>query len=317
MLTVLELKGRSTLPQAFLDTLPTHCDTCGSELEITPSLSALSCPNRSCMDRAVQRLIALLKDIDVKNMGEAKCRQFLENFGVTNPYAIFMYEPSDGVLYPGCSMAFSEAIFEQVNARRSMALWEYVRAGNLPGIRDEAYKLVTGYGSLDDFYDDLEDGGIAFIQNLLGIKSAVDEDGEHVSVSVKASKIYTELIDHKEELFEALPFVTLPNAELPELNICMSSSVGGQWGKKEAFERYLKETYGDRVVVNVFKTVSGKCDALIWAGVGKPTGKVDKVLKANEKRRLANIENGVDEEDGLILLVDGQGFCDYIEANYT
>lgn len=322
MLTVLELKEKSTLPQEFLDVLPERCDTCGTLLEITPSLSALSCPNKACMDRAVQRLVALLKDVGVKNMGDSKCRLFLENFGQTNPYVIFMYEPSDGPLYEGCSMDFSQAIYDQVQARRTMALWEYVRAGNLPGLRDDAYKLFGSYESLEEFFDDMEDkdsGGITFIQDLLGIKA--ESGGADVSaVSVKATKIYAELTEHKEELFQALDFIIFPSVDLPEINICMSQSVGGKWGKKEAYERYLKEEFGDVVTVNVFKSLSAKCHALIWSKEGTPTSKVTKANDINASRlsdNAKNAANGVEDRKELLLIMTGDEFVDYLRATYT
>lgn len=169
MIRVKDLQG-GALPKEFIALLPTHCDKCGAETEITETLTILKCTNTVCGEKSVHRLVALLQDIDVKNMGESKCRQFLEHFELTNPYAIFMYEPSDGVLFNGCSQEFSEAIFEQMETKRKMLLWEYVKIGNLPGIRDSARKLFAEYDSLEEFYDDLEAGGIAFVQETLGIK---------------------------------------------------------------------------------------------------------------------------------------------------
>lgn len=157
-------------PEEFLGSLLETCPECGADMVITESLSQLSCPNKSCIGKAAERLVALFQDLGVKTMGAAKCRKFLENFGTTNPYAIFMYEPEyDGPLFEGCSIEFSMQLFEQLNEHREMLPWEYLRIGNLPGIRDSARKLMSTYSSFEEFFDDLEDGGIPFVQEKLGI----------------------------------------------------------------------------------------------------------------------------------------------------
>lgn len=319
MLYVAEL-ANSALPQEFVALLPTECDYCGAQTEITESLTILKCSNPSCGEKAVQRLVTLLKDLGVKNMGESKCRQFLEHFNIANPYAILMYEPSDGTLYDGCSMAFSETFYDSLESKRRMLLWEYVKIGNLPGIRDSARKLLSDYDSLEEFYDDLEAGGIEFVQNLLDIKAgsdSVDEDSffaEEEKVSVKAVKTYNTLIFFKEELFQALEFVEIKQLTTPVINICISTAVGKPYGSKSDFVSQMNEEFGDKVHLNFLGSVSKDCQFLIWSKEGAATSKVTKVERMNEKRMAKNEEEGYDEEEGLIHIMTGLEFRDYLDS---
>lgn len=316
----------SELPKDFIAVIPTHCEICGSELEITESLTMLYCPNPFCKEKSVHRLLAMLRDLGVKNMGEAKCRAFLDHFETTNPYAIFMYEPDiDGPLYEGCSMDFSYSIYEQINERRKMLLWEYVKIGNLPGIRDSARKLLGDYDDLEEFYEDLENGGIAFVQELLSIKGKINgyddtevvfydtnEEDEIAGVSVKAVDVYHTLMQFKDDLFEALDYVEIKKLTTPVINICISTAVGYPYTSKQDFVAKMNERYGHKVHLNFLGSVTNDCQFLIWSKEGPPTNKVRKALSINEKRREKNIMQGLPEDSGLIQIMTGAEFEEYL-----
>ena len=305
---VSDLKN-STLPENFLQTLPDSCGSgdffeedeklyCGEPLEITETLTKLYCANPFCPEKGVMRLQAMLKDLGVLNLGEAKCRKLMVNFGVYNPYAIFAYEPSDGALYEGCSMDFSHKIFEQIENVRTMALWEYVKYGNLPGLRDNARKLLGSYVELEDFYEDLEDGQIDFVQEKLGIKKGAkiseknfgnpeidlfdDEDLWEVTddtISVLCVQIYEVLMLFKDELFEFIDSVNIKSGNLPEVTICMSQEVGAPYKSKKDFINALNTEYGDRISINKLDNLTKDCDFLICNDSNAGTRKV---VKAKE-----------------------------------
>lgn len=280
MLKVKELDA-STLPQAFLDVLPKTCDICGADTEITESLTMLCCPNPRCIAKVTQRLLALLTDLGIKNMGESRCEKFLRHFDVLNPYAIFMYEPSDGPLFDGCGIEFSESIFEQIDKKRDMLLWEYIKIGNLPGIRDSARHLFMDYEDLEEFYDDLEAGGIAFVQERLGItgkQSKSDDWDDDEPTSVKAIAVYDTLIEFKDDLFEALDFVNIISVN-KFMNICISTAVGAPYKSKADFVQQMNARYSNKVHLNFLGSVTKDCEYLIWSKEGVPTNKVQKANK--------------------------------------
>ncbi|MNV51426.1 hypothetical protein D3C71_1434740 [compost metagenome] len=274
----------------------------------------ICCPNKSCLSKGVQRLVALLKDLGIKNMGESKCRKFMQNFGITNPNVIFMYEPTDGVLYEGCSESFSMDIYKQMNTVRSMLLWEYVKVSNLPGIRDSARKLFSNYNTLEDFYDDMEEGGIAFIQSLLSIKGkeGIDDFEDESAVSVKATAVYDTLTYFKDSLLEAVEYVKIKQITTKIVNVCISTRVGEPYGSKKEFVTKLNNDFESKIHLNWLQSVSNDCEFLIWAKTGSITNKVQTVERINEKRRKKNRESGIAEDSGLIQIMTGTEFYNYV-----
>lgn len=276
MIKVSQLKY-GDFPQEFIDVIPVNCDACGAENVLTDTLTKLECSNPKCKEKGVQRLVQMLKDIGLKNMGESKCRSMMEHFECFNPYCIFTYEPDeDGPLFEGCSMEFSYSIYEQVNKYRNMMLWEYVKIGNIPGIRDSARHLFKEYEDLETFYDDLEDGEVEFVQDLLGIKGK--SVGDEEDVSVKAISIYEALVMFKDELFEFIDKVNIKNVN-KVMNVCISDSAGGDWKTKSEYKEYMNTQYADVIHINFLSSVTKDCDYLIWGKSGAKTSKVKKAEK--------------------------------------
>lgn len=319
MLKVVELY-RYDFPHEFLNLLPSECETCGGEIEITETLSMLMCTNDKCLDRVTQRLVALLKDLGVKNMGESKCRQFLETFDISNPYEILAYTPQlHGAIYEGASLEFSQKVYEDIQKVKTMLLWEYVKIGNMSGIRDSARKLLSDYDDLNVFYADLEKGGIAYVQDKLSIgvnKTEIllntdneaymygDEDDVE-EVSIRALKVYDTLMSNKDDLLNTIGFVNIKKLTTAVVNICISTSVGAPFGSKKDFVNQMNNDYGDKVHLNFLGSVTKECQFLIWAKEGSPTSKVKKVESINAKRE------GTDEKE--IAVMTGLEFKEYLE----
>lgn len=280
-----------TLPQAFLDCLPKTCPFCGAYTEITEGLTALTCSNPMCKSKLAERMKAMLDDIGVKNLGTSKCQAFIEAYNIKSPYALFEFCNTDGtaknVLYAGCSKEFSDEIARQLADKRNKQLWEFVRIGNLPGIRDSAKKLFGGYSDINIFYKDLADtqrGGILFIQRLLGIDSTItgyyDKQTGDCALSVKAVDIYNTLCAAKGELCHYQQFFNIITVLADSsVDICISSAVGAPYKTKADFTNQMVQLYGDSICINRLSSLTKQCDALVWSKVGAPTSKVEKARK--------------------------------------
>lgn len=270
MILVSELK-KTNLSKEFLAILPENCADCGAPTGVTEGLTTLCCTNPFCIEKIVQRMTQLLKDIGIKGLGEANCRKFLKTRKNKTPYQIMLYNPkTDGVLYEGCSLEVSEKLYNMIKSKCNMPLWEFARIGNAPGLRDQARKLFDKYSTFTDFYNDLDKGGIPFVQEKLGI----DKD----KVSINATQIYQSLVTYKEEFLEAesiLEVKEMKNA----INAVISSTVGGKYKTKAEFENTIHKLYGDKIYVNFLKSLTKDCEYLIWAGEGAETSKVVKAKK--------------------------------------
>ena len=268
------------LPKRFIDILPSECEECGSPLAISETMTGLHCSNPRCKDKLIMRIRAVCRDLGIVDFGESTISKFIDYYGVTNHLNFF--DLKEGmILSDEISDKVSEKVIAQVVKKKDFLLWEFVQVANLPYIQTSARKIFQGYNNLTDAFHDIEEGGVDFIQSKLGIAK---ED----TVSLQAMKIYTTLMEFKEDLLEGEECVNIITLEgKRELNVVCSDQVGGNFSKKSEFYAYIKDKFGDKVHVNFLSSVTKSIDYLIWAGAdGSParyTSKVQKVERYNEK----------------------------------
>lgn len=273
---VKNLASSNDLPKAFIDLLPKVCPDCGADMVISETLRELSCENPYCRGKVAQRMAAMLADMGVKNMGENRCMEFIDNTDLAYPSAILQWTPEYGDI-GSLSTDFLTGIKNQIDSHRKMMLWEYIKYSNVPYLRDTARELFKNYHNLVEFYGVLEsygDSGVFFIQRLLGIS------GNDNGVSVRALNITSTLNLYKEELIAGLDFVEIitPNKTI---NVCISTSVGQGYQNKADFVNQMNQKYGDVCHINFLSAVTSSCDYLIWSKVGNQTTKVKKAIANN------------------------------------
>jgi NAD-dependent DNA ligase len=268
------------LPLRFVEALPDTCEECGSSLAISETMTGLHCSNPRCKDKLIMRIRSVCRDLGIVDFGESTIGKFIDYYGVTNHLNFFDLKKGM-ILSDEVSDKVSEKVIEQVIRKKDFLLWEFVQVANLPYIRTSARKIFQGYNSISEAFQDIEDGGVDFIQNKLGIAK---ED----TVSLQAMKIYSTLMEFKDDLIEGEECVNIIKLEgKKELNVVCSDQVGGGFSKKPEFYAYIKNRFGDKVHVNFLSSVTKNIDYLVWAGAdGSParyTSKVQKVERYNEK----------------------------------
>lgn len=203
--------NKDIFSSSFLKYLPETCESCGSPTEILETLNILQCSNRHCISKVGYRLFSLLRDLGIEDLSVDECIKFLNGFNTLNPYSIFLYNPEDdGELFEGYGEEKSNNFYSELNKRRGMLLWEYIKLGHFDNLSVSAEKILKKYNSINDFYVDLINGGIPFIQNLLL------EDTEYKEASgicVNAVIIYENFVYYKEEIEEGLQGVVILNPE--------------------------------------------------------------------------------------------------------
>lgn len=275
MILVSDLKEDGELPEEFLGLLPENCNTCGSIMQITETLTSLQCSDPRCPAKVVQRILAICTELEIKQFGEKAAEKFLQEAGTANPLDIF-YLPTVEGEFETISLSVVRNLQEQISdvLEREFALWEFVKLANLPGVQNSARKLLSGYSDLGEFYDDLNDGGVWFVQERLGIQT-----GDTVSLS--ATKVYASMLEFEEELMSVVELFTIKNLQdVKELNVVCSDQVGGGFKTKNAFYNAVREEFSGKYQVNFLSSVSQKIDYLIWAGAdGAPARYTSKVQK--------------------------------------
>lgn len=268
------------LPSRFAECLPEFCETCGSPMQISESLTGLHCSNPRCKDKMVMRIKALCGDLGVLTFGEKAIEKFLDTYDVDSPMDIFGLQLGDSIS-PEVSQKVSDSIISQLQGKKHMLLWEYVMYSNIPNVRTSAREIFQGYSSIQEAIEDIELGGVPFIQRKLGI----DADRE---LSVRAVKVYNSIMGYKEDLIKGADYVEFVDLQgIKELNVVCSDQVGCRFHKKAEFYAYVNNEFADRLHVNFLPSVNKNIDYLVWAGAdGSParyTSKVKTVEGYNAK----------------------------------
>lgn len=276
MVLVADLKKDLELPEEFLNLLPEECPVCGSSMFISETLTGLHCADPRCTSKVVQRILAICTELDIKGLGEKTAEKFLAEAETVNPLSIF-YIPKSSGDPDTISVEVYNSLKKQIAKvlEREFALWEFVKIANIPHVQNSARKLLSGYSDLEEFFDHLEEGGVNFVQERLGVQFKEDE------YALSAIKVYNSLVEFEDELLEVVGLFKIKNLEgVRELNVVCSDQVGGGFKTKNEFYNAVREEFSGEFQVNFLSSVSQKINALIWAGAdGSPARYTSKVQK--------------------------------------
>lgn len=272
----------------FLEYLPEYCEDCGSPLEILESFTKLRCPNESCISRLTYRLFTLLEELGIDVLDMDDCKQFIKHFGATSPYSILLYNPeNDGELYEGFGKEKSLSLYKDLNKKRGMLLWEFVRIGCFSEFSSSAEKLFRNYTSLTSFYKEVKDGGIAFIQNLL-----LDNSEIHVSedtICVDAVMIYDSLIRHQEELEYGIQGVKILSTNIT-MGVYFAKDVEGFKSNKD-FLYALNKKLKNNIYLYPVYTLNSNVKLLFWDDDLTTNTLVEQVRENRQDIKIVNSEN--------------------------
>ena len=253
----------SSLDPRFFEVVPQFCDSCESPLDMNMALTELKCINPMCTGKLVMRVRKLCEALGIKHFGESSIEKWVDENGISDSLA--------------------DKLLPQISAVKTMKLWEFVANAQLPYIQMSAKKLLEGYSNLEDFFSDMTDGGVEFIQNRLGIGDQYDDLGNPI-VSTMASKVFTSLLESQEELLEAINYITLEDeSNVQEFIIVASDEVGNGFSTKREFYNYIKQRYAGLATFTIGSSVTKKTNIVIWKGFdGTPARETSKVKRTYE-----------------------------------
>lgn len=271
----------SSLDPRFFEVVPQFCDSCESPLDMNMALTELKCINPMCTGKLVMRVRKLCEALGIKHFGESSIEKWVDENGIVSPLQLYNIE--DGMLLNGISDSLADKLLPQISAVKTMKLWEFVANAQLPYIQMSAKKLLEGYSNLEDFFSDMTDGGVEFIQNRLGIGDQYDDLGNPI-VSTMASKVFTSLLESQEELLEAINYITLEDeSNVQEFIIVASDEVGNGFSTKREFYNYVKQRYAGLATFTIGSSVTKKTNIVIWKGFdGTPARETSKVKRTYE-----------------------------------
>ena len=271
----------SSLDPRFFEVVPQFCESCESPLDMNMALTELKCINPMCTGKLVMRVRKLCEALGIKHFGESSIEKWVDENGIVSPLQLYNIE--DGMLLNGISDSLADKLLPQISEVKTMKLWEFVANAQLPYIQMSAKKLLEGYSSLEDFFRDMTDGGVDFIQTRLGIGDQYDDFGNPI-VSTMAAKVFTSLLESQEELLEAINYINLEDeSNVREFIIVASDEVGNGFSTKREFYNYIKQRYAGLATFTVGSSVTKKTNVVIWKGFdGTPARETSKVKRTYE-----------------------------------
>lgn len=271
----------SSLDPRFFEVVPQFCESCESPLDMNMALTELKCINPMCTGKLVMRVRKLCEALGIKHFGESSIEKWVDENGIVSPLQLYNIE--DGMLLNGISDSLADKLLPKISAVKTMKLWEFVANAQLPYIQMSAKKLLEGYSNLEDFFSDMTNGGVEFIQNRLGIGDQYDDLGNPI-VSTMASKVFTSLLESQEELLEAINYITLEDeSNVQEFIIVASDEVGNGFSTKREFYNYIKQRYAGLATFTIGSSVTKKTNIVIWKGFdGTPARETSKVKRTYE-----------------------------------
>lgn len=271
----------SSLDPRFFEVVPQFCESCESPLDMNMALTELKCINPMCTGKLVMRVRKLCEALGIKHFGESSIEKWVDENGIVSPLQLYNIE--DGMLLNGISDSLADKLLPQISAVKTMKLWEFVANAQLPYIQMSSKKLLEGYSSLEDFFKDMTDGGVDFIQTRLGIGDQYDDFGNPI-VSTMAAKVFTSLLESQEELLEAINYINLEDeSNVREFIIVASDEVGNGFSTKREFYNFIKQRYAGLATFTIGSSVTKKTNVVIWKGFdGTPARETSKVKRTYE-----------------------------------
>lgn len=252
MIRIQDAESMELMSESVIRELPRKCE-CGHELVLTDNLVQLYCPNRGCFLKIGARLEEMAKLIGADGWGASTCIDVCRQLGLSSPIDIF----DDGVSssYPEGVSAWDKKMRNiMVALDKEWELYEVVQLLRLKGIGTIANKLFRGYNTIEEAYNDFENGKAILIAERLGIGKG-DE-------SVLAINVYNTLIESKEELLKAEKIFKIKKSSKEQIKIAITGGVDGFRSKNKFIEK-LNELSKEGVTYFLNGTVTQDTELLI------------------------------------------------------
>lgn len=278
-LTRQQVEQYGLIDEYVLQEIPEKCE-CGADIVFTDTTRQIFCSNPRCTYKVAARLEKMAKDMNVDGFGEKNCIKFCKAYKMISPFQIFILNNRNDLDYIGVSSA--RKIMNDICAdeRRNVKLWEVVKYCGIPDIDGDAAKIFSGYNSMKEAFEDIENGEVAFIADKLDIK--------RTEASVMAVRVYKNLMQYKDELFFGEMQFNVVKEAGKTIKMAIHNSVFG-YKNKGQYVRYLNNKYSGKLNFVLSNSVSNDVDILVSEAGIDNSGKVRNATRVNAR----NIEDGM------------------------
>lgn len=158
-----EIRARSIPPIEF----PNKCPYCGSTVMLSDSGDTAGCPNATCPERIVNKVVNMLKKLNIKDFGDSYIRK-LNVHNLTELLHLSRVEILDKI----GSDVMTDKLLERINEIKTKQWYDYQLIGAIgfTSISSTRWKTILSAIPLEDFLDeDNPDQLISCIRSIKGI----------------------------------------------------------------------------------------------------------------------------------------------------
>lgn len=238
MITLDEAIENELLNKWTLKVIPKTCKYCNSNIVFTNNLKNIYCSNKDCIGKKINQFMQVVNQFGL-DINEDEVIEILE---------------ADDSIKSVAAKAFK--FIKDTGLDIELSIWEYVRAACIPEIPNTAYKIFYGYNNLDEAYMDIYNEGITIINTRLGL---------HNESNIIGANIYKLLMEHKEELEEAIEYIGITKENKQIAKIVVDSFVQGYRSSIE-FIQELNNNFGEHIRYLLMGTVTKETSVLIIDG---------------------------------------------------
>lgn len=275
------------IDENVLAEIPETCE-CGGEIMFTDTVRQIFCSNPHCTYKVAARLEKMAKMMQADGWGESACQQICRQYKMISPFQVFLLENRADIVNTGVAGINKKVENICDRGKRSIYLWELVKYAGIPNIEQTAYKIFTGYPTIEDAYKDIEAGQVIFVAEKLGIKNKES--------AVMALEIYNNLMAYKDELVFGESQFDIKKESGSKLKIAITGGVFG-FNNKSDFIKFINKRYNGELNAMLASSVSSSVDILVADG-DTSSNKFNSALKINQKY----IDKGI--SDGTINPAD-------------
>lgn len=146
---------------------PTECPCCGTKLEVSKSGKSIICPNISCPERNISRIVGFMKDLNLKDFSTERMKQ-LEIGSIKQ------------LIEVGSNTEITSGIIGDVNAEKLKNRIDTILNGNLDdykfmgalgfsGLAEDKWKKILSYVTLSEIDGLLSMNSLDFLTTIQGV----------------------------------------------------------------------------------------------------------------------------------------------------
>lgn len=277
-----DVKSNELISDSILKLIPRTCNICGRELQFSDSLKMVQCTNKNCKGKILKRCLLFNRTLGIE-ISTQDLIQIIGKLNIITPYQLLMIdEVMDSGIYDFCDIQNIDKAIQIIKKLKQEEhfIYNIVEWCGIEELSKIAQKILYGFNSIEEVYEEIDSSRVIFLNERLGIRSS---DSTIISV-----EIYNLILAIKEELIFAETQLKIRKHK-NVVRLAFSDSNIGHFINKAELIQYLEYTY-DISVLHI-SSINSYTDILIKNGSSSNT-KLRIARTINEKYIADSINNG-------------------------